>query len=56
MRSRLREAVTLLERVRIEKFQAAVNDEGGVIQARNMAYKTGSVRQFVGSWENDSCV
>jgi hypothetical protein len=32
--SRLREAVTILERVTIEKFQVAMNDERGVIQAQ----------------------
>ena len=49
--SRLREAVTVLEKFTIEKLQAAMNDERGIVQPTKWATgpSTGSCEQFVGS-------
>jgi integrase len=46
--SSLREAVTVLERVTIEKLQAAMQDERGVVQLSNEGYADGR-RAVVGS-------
>jgi len=53
--SRLREAVTVLERVTIQKLQAAMNDERCIIQDKRWSFRppTGSCGQFVGSWKNN---
>ena len=57
---RLREAVTILERVTIEKLQAATNDERCIMQQAKEGHSgqpaMGSCGQFVGSWENDGSV
>jgi hypothetical protein len=50
--SRLREAATILERVTVEKLQAAMNDERCLIQQAKD--RRGAVfGQFVGSWKSD---